>query len=117
MIVTSGGNSGSGTTVSPTVTSAQEQTAINNSVTAAKATSTGSTTVAGTATAGSGTALLTIGMELGAVGLFAIIADSGDQAASIMLIVLTGLWILWAIQHSGSIAKFSGIITNLSNGV
>ena len=67
----------------------------------------------GVASAGSGSALLTIALELGAVGLFTIIADSSDQAASIMLIVMTGLWIMWAIQNSGVIAGFTNVITNI----
>jgi hypothetical protein len=75
-----------------------------------------SSSSAAKATAGSGSALLTIGVELGAVGVFALIADSGDQAASIMLIVMLGLWILWAIQNSGVLSGFSNVLSNVAGG-
>jgi hypothetical protein len=73
----------------------------------------GGTTVSPTASS-AGSALLTIGLEIGAVGLFAVIANSGDNAASIMLIVMTGLWIMWAIQNSASIGRLGGLISGVS---
>jgi hypothetical protein len=61
----------------------------------------------------SATALLTIGVELGAVALFAIIADTSDGAANIMMVVMLGLWIMWAIQNSGAIAGASNLVSKL----
>lgn len=49
-------------------------------------------------------ALLTLGLELLAVGLFTLLAGAGNDMGTVMVVFMVGLWILFLTTHSAVIA-------------
>lgn len=58
-------------------------------------------------------ALLTVAIEGLAVGIFTLIAGINDQAGSIVVTFMVGLWIIFMITNSGAISKIVGTAGNI----
>jgi hypothetical protein len=56
--------------------------------------------------------LLKLGLELGAVGVFTLIAGASDDAGSLMVLFMVGLWLIFMVSNSGVIAGISNAIGN-----
>lgn len=59
--------------------------------------------------------ILKVGLELGAVGVFTLIAGASDDAGSLTIIFMIGLWLIYMVSNSGVIAGFSRAITNIES--
>jgi len=59
-------------------------------------------------------ALLTVGVELGAVAVFTLIAGASDDAGSLVVLFMVGLWLIFLVSDSSVIAGVSNAITNVS---
>lgn len=49
-------------------------------------------------------AILTLGLELLAVGLFTLIAGASDDVGTIVIIFMVGLWLIYLVTNSKVIA-------------
>lgn len=59
--------------------------------------------------------LLTLGLELGAVALFTIIAGFSDDAGTFMVLWMVGLWLIYMVSDSQVIAGISNAIGNIAS--
>jgi hypothetical protein len=59
--------------------------------------------------------ILTVGLELGAVALFTIIAGFSDDAGTFMVLWMVGLWLIYIVSDSAVIAGFSNAIGNIAS--
>lgn len=59
--------------------------------------------------------ILVVGLELGAVGLFTLIAGISDDVGSIMVLFMIGLWIIYMVSNSGVISGVSNAIANVAS--
>jgi len=66
--------------------------------------------------ASSSSTILVIGLELGAVALFTFVAGVSDDAGTIMVVIMIGLWLLYMVNDSQVIAGISNAIGNISSG-
>jgi hypothetical protein len=64
----------------------------------------------------SGSAILVLGVEFAAVALFTFIAGVSDDAGTIMVIIMVGLWLIYLVNNSQVIAGISNVIGNISSG-
>lgn len=67
---------------------------------------------------GRSSVVVTLGVEMLAVGMFALIADTNDQVGNIVILFMVGLWLIYAVTDSAVIASIgsalSGIATSAS---
>lgn len=59
--------------------------------------------------------VLTVGLELGAVGIFTLIAGTSDDVGSIVVLFMIGLWIIYMVSNSGVISGISNAIGNIAS--
>jgi hypothetical protein len=57
--------------------------------------------------------LMTMGLELLAVGAFTLIAGANDEIGSIVLLFMAGLWIIYLITESSIIGNVENGLANL----
>jgi hypothetical protein len=67
------------------------------------------------AASGTSAIVLQVGLELTAVAVFTLIAGSSDDAGSIVVLFMIGLWIIYMVSNAGVISGISNAITNISN--
>jgi hypothetical protein len=60
-------------------------------------------------------AILSIAVEGLAVGLFTLIASSSNEAGSIVVTFMIGLWMIWLISNAGVVSRFANAIGNINN--
>jgi hypothetical protein len=61
-----------------------------------------------------GDALLTLGLEFTAVGMFALLADTSDDMANIVMTFMIGLWLIWMISNAKTLQGLNNVISYLS---
>jgi hypothetical protein len=59
--------------------------------------------------------VLLAGTELAAVAVFTLIAGASDDAGTIMVLVMVGLWLIYMVSDSKVIAGISGAIGNIAS--
>jgi hypothetical protein len=64
----------------------------------------------------SSSAILILGVEFAAVALFTFIAGASDDAGTIMVVFMIGLWLIYMVNDSKVIAGISNVIGNISSG-
>lgn len=64
---------------------------------------------------GTNETVLSLGLELGAVALFTIIAGFSDDAGTFMVLWMIGLWLIYLVSDSKVIAGFSNAIGNIAS--
>lgn len=60
------------------------------------------------------TAILAVSLELLAVGVFTLIAGASDDVATIVLLFMTGMWIIFLITQSSVIAGLENALTTIA---
>lgn len=64
-------------------------------------------------------ALLTIGLELLGVAVLVLLAGASNEAGTVVLIVMTGFWLIYAISESNILINvvngFSSLVYNPTN--
>lgn len=58
-------------------------------------------------------AILTISLELAAVGAFTLLAGASDEAGTVMVIIMIGLWLIYAISETGVLYNVTGAFKSL----
>jgi hypothetical protein len=58
-------------------------------------------------------AILSISLELAAVGVFTLLAGASDQAGTAVVIIMVGLWLLYLIMESQVLYDLSGALRSL----
>lgn len=59
-------------------------------------------------------AILSISLELAAVAVFTLLAGASDDAATAVLIIMAGLWLIYGIEQSGVLYDLVGAFRSLS---
>jgi hypothetical protein len=62
----------------------------------------------------SGDVILTVGVELAAVALFTLVAGASDDAGSVVVLFMAGLWLIYLVSDSKVLAGLSNAITNVA---
>ena len=52
--------------------------------------------------------VVTTAVELVGVGLLALLAGTNDNLARIIIIIMAGWMVLWALSHTGVLTKYLG---------
>jgi hypothetical protein len=59
--------------------------------------------------------ILKVGLELGAVGVFTLIAGASNDAGTLTVIFMIGLWLIYMVTDSSVIASFTRAIGNIES--
>lgn len=55
-------------------------------------------------------AILELALELLAVGLFTILAGTNDDIATLVILFMVGLWLIWLIQNSSVVSGLENML-------
>lgn len=64
---------------------------------------------------GTSAALLSVAMELLAVGLFTLMAGANSEMGTIMVIFMIGFWMIFAITESGVVSGLGRALASLTD--
>jgi hypothetical protein len=64
---------------------------------------------------GASGAILSIGVELLGVGLLTVLAGASDEAGSIVVLFVIGLWLIYMISDSAVFAKLGNGLSNVAS--
>lgn len=59
--------------------------------------------------------ILAVGVELLGVGLLSLLAGASNEAGSIVVIFMLGLWLIFLITDSRVVAGFGNALANVAN--
>lgn len=60
-------------------------------------------------------AILGVAVEGLAVGLFTLVAGASDDAGTIVIIFMVGLWVIWLVTNSGTVSRIAATTGKLNN--
>jgi hypothetical protein len=58
-------------------------------------------------------AIVSISLELAAVGIFTLIAGASDEVGTIMLILMAGFWFIFLISEANVFSTLNNVFLNL----
>jgi len=64
---------------------------------------------------GTSSVVLQVGLELTAVAVFTLIAGSSNDAGSIVVLFMIGLWLIYMVTNAGVISGISNAVGNISS--
>lgn len=57
---------------------------------------------------------LTVGVELLGVGLLTVLAGASDDAGSIVVLFMIGLWLIWMISDASVLSRLGNALSNVA---
>jgi hypothetical protein len=71
--------------------------------------------MATTPTKGPADTILLVGIELGAVGVFTLIGGASDEAGSVVILFMIGLWMIYLVSDGAVLASISRGVGNIAS--
>lgn len=63
---------------------------------------------------GPSAAALSVGVELLGVGLLTILAGASEEAGSVVVLFMIGLWLIWMISDASVLSKLGNALSNVA---